>query len=197
MEQELMDFDEWIKLPVNQVEYFAKFNEETGVLLGIYPSHAAQDIVNKIKIDEEVATQIASGEENLFSYRVDLPTKKLLKISKFSTHSLIKIDDVLHRVVDKKWSKITDPDVVVSYNKENKLLTFSMNSKYSKNIIWDGDTEMIFLVTDYNDPNVLMQMISIRAGDITENVKSISVDLPEKFSIYTRRIFDKYIFETA
>ncbi len=192
-----MDFDEWIKLPVNQVEYFAKFNEETGVLLGIYPSHAAQDIVNKIKIDEEVATQIASGEENLFSYRVDLPTKKLLKISKFSTHSLIKIDDVLHRVVDKKWSKITDPDVVVSYSKENKLLTFSMNSKYSKNIIWDGDTEMIFLVTDYNDPNVLMQMISIRAGDITENVKSISVDLPEKFSIYTRRIFDKYIFETA
>ncbi len=197
MEQELMDFDEWIKLPVNQVEYFAKFNEETGILLGIYPSHAAQDIVNKIKIDEEVATQIASGEENLFSYRVDLPTKKLLKISKFSTHSLIKIDDVLHRVVDKKWSKITDPDVVVSYNKENKLLTFSMNSKYSKNIIWDGDTEMIFLVTDYNDPNVLIQMISIRAGDITENVKSISVDLPEKFSIYTRRIFDKYIFETA
>ena len=197
MEQELMDFDEWIKLPVNQVEYFAKFNEETGVLLGIYPSHAAQDIINKIKIDEEVATQIASGEENLFSYRVDLPTKKLLKISKFSTHSLIKIDDVLHRVVDKKWSKITDPDVVVSYNKEHKLLTFSMNSKYSKNIIWDGDTEMIFLVTDYNDPNVLIQMISIRAGDITENVKSISVDLPEKFSIYTRRIFDKYIFETA
>jgi len=197
MEQELMDFDEWIKLPVNQVEYFAKFNEETGVLLGIYPSHAAQDIINKIKIDEEVATQIASGEENLFSYRVDLPTKKLLKISKFSTHSLIKIDDVLHRVVDKKWSKITDPDVVVSYNKEHKLLTFSMNSKYSKNIIWDGDTEMIFLVTDYNDPNVLMQMISIRAGDITENIKSISVDLPEKFSIYTRRIFDKYIFETA
>jgi len=197
MEQELMDFDEWIKLPINQVEYFAKFNEENGALLGIYPSHAAQDFVNKIKIDEEIATQIASGEENLFSYRVDLPTKKLLKISKFSTHSLIKIDDVLHRVVDKKWSKITDPDVVVSYNKEHKLLTFSMNSKYSKNIIWDGDTEMIFLVTDYNDPNVLMQMISIRAGDITENIKSISVDLPEKFSIYTRRIFDKYIFETA
>jgi hypothetical protein len=197
MEQELMDFDEWIKQPVNQVEYFAKFNEENGSLLGIYPSHAAQDFVNKIQIDEEIATQIASGEENLFSYRVDLPTKKLLKTSKFSTHSLIKIDDVLHRVVDKKWSKITDPDIIISHSKENNLLTFSMSHKYLKNIIWDGDTEMIFLITDYNDPNVLMQMISIRAGDITENTKSFHIELPEKFSVYTRRIFDKYIFETV
>lgn len=197
MEQELMDFDEWIKQPINQVEYFAKFNEENGSLLGIYPSHAAQEIVNKIQIDEDIATQIASGEENLFSYRVDLPTKKLLKISKFSTHSLIKIDDVLHRVVDKKWSKIIDPDVVISYNKKNTSLTFSMSDKYSKNIIWDGETEMIFLITDYNDPNVLMQMISIRAGDITENTKSFHIELPEKFSVYTRRIFDKYIFETT
>ena len=196
MEQELMDFDEWIKLPSNQVEYFAKFNQENGSLLGIYPSHAAQDIVNKIQIDEDVAAQIASGKENLFSYQVDLPTKKLVKISKFSTHSLIKIDDVLHRVIDKKWSKITDPDVVISYSKENKSLTFSMNNKYSKNIIWDGETEMIFLVTDYNDPNVLMQMISIRVGDITENTKSFHIELPEKFSVYTRRILDKYIFET-
>ena len=192
-----MDFDEWIKLPSNQVEYFAKFNQENGSLLGIYPSHAAQDIVNKIQIDEDVAAQIASGKENLFSYQVDLPTKKLVKISKFSTHSLIKIDDVLHRVIDKKWSKITDPDVVISYSKENKSLTFSMNNKYSKNIIWDGETEMIFLVTDYNDPNVLMQMISIRAGDITENTKSFHIELPEKFSVYTRRILDKYIFETT
>ena len=197
MEQELMDFDEWIKLPSNQVEYFAKFNQENGSLLGIYPSHAAQDIVNKIQIDEDVAAQIASGKENLFSYQVDLPTKKLVKISKFSTHSLIKIDDVLHRVIDKKWSKIIDPDVVISYSKENKSLTFSMNNKYSKNIIWDGETEMIFLVTDYNDPNVLMQMISIRAGDITENTKSFHIELPEKFSVYTRRILDKYIFETT
>ena len=191
-----MDFDEWIKLPVNQIEYFVKFNEDDGSLLGVYPFHAAQDFNNKIKIDEEVADSIASGEENIFSYRVDLPTKKLVKISKFSTHSLIKIDDVLHRVIDKKWSTTIDPDVIISYCKETKALTFSMSDKYSKNIIWDGDTEMIFLVTDYNDPNVLMQMISIRAGDITENIKSIPVDLPEKFSVYTRRIFDKYIFET-
>jgi hypothetical protein len=197
MEQELMDFDEWIKLPVNQtIEYYATFKDD-GALIGVYPSHAVLDVTNKIKIDDEIATAIASGVENLFSYRVDIPTKKLVKLNKFSTHSLIKIDDILHRVIDKKWSNIQDPDITILHNVKNSTLTFSMSDKYSTNIIWDGATEMIFLITDYNDPNVLIHMLSIRAGDITENTKSFALDLPTRFSVYTRRIFDKYIFETT
>ena len=196
MEQELMDFDEWIKLPVNQtIEYYATFKDD-GALIGVYPSHAVLDLANKIKIDDEIATAIATGVENLFSYKVDVPTKKLVKLNKFSTHSLIKIDDILHRVIDKKWSTIQDPDIVISHNAKNNTLTFSMSNKYSNNIIWDGATEMIFLITEYNDPNVLIHMLSIRAGDITENTKSVALDLPTRFSVYTRRIFDKYLFET-
>jgi hypothetical protein len=197
MEQELMDFDEWIKLPINQtIEYYVTFKDD-GSLIGVYPSHAVLDITNKIKIDDEIATAIATGVENLFSYRVDIPTKKLVKLNKFSTHSLVKIDDILHRVIDKKWSNIQDSDITILHNTKNNTLTFSMSDKYSNNIIWDGATEMIFLVTDYNDPNVLIHMLSIRAGDITENTKSFTLDLPTRFSVYTRRIFDKYIFETT
>jgi hypothetical protein len=155
------------------------------------------DITNKIKIDDEIATAIATGVENLFSYKVDIPTKKLVKLNKFSTHSLVKIDDILHRVIDKKWSNIQDSDITILHNTKNNTLTFSMSDKYSNNIIWDGATEMIFLITDYNDPNVLIHMLSIRAGDITENTKSFTLDLPTRFSVYTRRIFDKYIFETT
>jgi hypothetical protein len=197
MEQELMDFDEWIKLPVNQtIEYYATFKDD-GSLIGVYPSHTVLDIPNKIKIDDEIATAITDGVENLFSYKVDIPTKKLVKLNKFSTHNLIKIDDILHRIIDKKWSNIQDPDIVISHNTKNNTLTFSMSEKYSTNIIWDGETEMIFLVTDYNDPNVLIHMLSIRAGDITENTKSFALNLPTRFSVYTRRIFDKYLFETS
>jgi len=197
MEQELMDFDEWIKLPVNQtIEYYATFKDD-GSLIGVYPSHTVLDIPNKIKIDDEIATAITDGVENLFSYKVDIPTKKLVKLNKFSTHNLIKIDDILHRIIDKKWSNIQDPDIVISHNTKNNTLTFSMSEKYSTNIIWDGETEMIFLITDYNDPNVLIHMLSIRAGDITENTKSFALNLPTRFSVYTRRIFDKYLFETA
>lgn len=194
MGQELMDFDEWIRLPVNQtIEYYATFKED-GSLIGVYPSHTVDGVKNKIKIDDEIATAITSGVENLFSYKVDVPTQKLLKINKFSMHNLIKIDDVLHRIIDKKWSNIEDPDITVAYG--NETLTFSMNARYAANIIWDGDTTMIFLITEYNDPNALIEMISIRAGDITENSKSFYLELPKKFSVYTRRIFDKYVFET-
>jgi hypothetical protein len=196
MGQELMDFDEWIKQPVNQtIDYYATFKED-GSLTGVYPSHAATGIQNKIQIDEEVANAIIGGAENLFSYKVDVPTRKLLKINKFSTHNLIKIDDVLHRIIDKKWSNIEDPDVIVSYNETDSVITFSMSERYTTNVIWDGATEMIFLITNYNDPNALIEMISVRAGDITANTKSFNLDLPKKFSVYTRRIFDKYIFET-
>lgn len=194
MGQELMDFDEWIQLPVNQtVEYYATFKDD-GSLIGVYPSHTVETVINKIKIDDEIATAISNGTENLFSYKVDVPTQKLLKINKFSMHNLIKIDDVLHRIIDKKWSNIDDPDITIAYNGSG-ILTFSMNLRYANNVIWDGDTVMIFLITEYNDPNALIEMISIRAGDITENAKSFNVLLPKKFSIYTRRIFDKYVFE--
>jgi len=196
MGQELMDFDKWIRLPVNQtIEYYATFKDD-GSLIGVYPSHTVDGIQNKIKIDDDIATAISNGTENLFSYKVDIPTQKLLKINKFSMHNLIKIDDVLHRIIDKKWSSIDDPDITVVYTSSG-VLTFSMNSRYSNSVIWDGDTEMIFLITEYNDPNALIEMISIRAGDITENAKSFNVVLPKKFSIYTRRIFDKYVFEAV
>ena len=195
MGQELMDFDEWISLPANQtIEYYVTFKED-GSLLGVYPSHAIGDVQNKIKIDEDIAIAISNGVENLFSYKVDIPTRTLLKINRFSMHNLIKIDDVLHRIIDKKWSNINDPDIIVNYTSDNNLLDFSMSSRYSKNIVWDGDTAMIFLITEYNDPNALIEMISIRVGDITENTKSFQLTLPNKFSVYTRRIFDKYVFE--
>ena len=195
MGQELMDFDEWISLPANQtIEYYVTFKED-GSLLGVYPSHAIGDVQNKIKIDEDIAIAISTGVENLFSYKVDIPTRTLLKINKFSMHNLIKIDDVLHRIIDKKWSNINDPDIIVNYTSDNNLLDFSMSPRYSKNIVWDGDTVMIFLITEYNDPNALIEMISIRVGDITENTKSFQLTLPNKFSVYTRRIFDKYVFE--
>jgi hypothetical protein len=194
MEQIIQDFDEWLANQIKQeVEYYAIYDND-GFVQSIYPSHAATELSNKIKIPEEVATAILDGAETMLSYRVDIPTKTLIKLSKFSTHSLIKIDDVLHRIIDKQWSNIKDPDISILYDKNNSTLSFSMNEKY-KRLIWEGDTEMIFLITDYNDPNVLLNMISLRAGDIAENIKTYKITLPEKFSVYTRRIFEKYVME--
>jgi hypothetical protein len=195
MEQELIDFDEWlISQQSRTITYSAVYNEE-GQVISIGPSAAYDHLTNKVPIDEEFANLVFEGRETLLSFKVDLTTKQLIKLSKFVTHSLTRIDDVLHRIIDEQWSLFNDPDVTVTYDETTSKLSFSINSKYKK-LIWEGDTEMIFLITDYNDPNVLFEMISVLVGDITDNDKVFTIALPKKFSIYTRRIFDQYVFKT-
>ena len=195
MEQELMDFDKWLEIQhTNVIEYYAVYDAD-GNVTSVGPSHSFNNIENKIKIDDDVALGILDGRENLFSYKVDVRTKTIIKLNNFATHTLTKIDDVLHRVIDRKWSKIIDPDILIEYNSKKSELQFSMNKKYKKNI-WEGETEMNFLITDYNDPNILLKLITFKVGDIAENNKTFSVDITEKFSIYTRRLFDQYVMDT-
>lgn len=195
MEQELMDFDKWIEIQQNNViEYYAVYNED-GQVTSVGPFHSVEHHKNKIKIDDDIALAIFDGRENLFSYRVDVRTQILSKLNNFATHTLTKIDDVLHRIVDRKWSKIVDPDILIMYDSDKSELTFSMNKKHKKNI-WEGDTEMNFLITDYNDPNILLKLITFKVGDIAVNDKFFSIDIDDKFSVYTRRLFDQYVIDT-
>lgn len=195
MEQELMDFDKWIEIQQNNViEYHAAYNID-GEVISVGPSSSFQQYVTTIKIDDDIALAIFDGRENLFSYRVDIKTKTLIRLNNFATHSLTKIDDVLHRVIDRKWSKINSPDILIRHDTTNSKLTFSMNNKYKKNI-WEGDTEMNFLITDYNDPNILLQLITFKVGDIASSDKVFSVKSYAKFSVYTRRLFDQYVIDT-
>ena len=194
MEQELMDFDQWVELQKNlEIRYYVGYDTE-GMILVVGPEQGVAHHPNRIEIDSEIAVAILDGKETMFSYRVDIPSKALVKINKFITHSVVKIDDVLHRIVDKQWSNITEPDITISQS--NFSLNFALNKKHKK-LIWEGETEMIFLLTEYNDPNILLSMINLRVSDLIDSDKEYTFDnLPTKFSIYTRRIFDKYIYES-
>lgn len=195
MAQELMDFDEWVELQRSTVvEYYVVYDNE-GMIKTIGPEHSLLDFNNKVKIDDDIAVAILEGRDNVFAYRVDIPTKKVVKLNKFATHTLTKIDDVLHRIVDRKWSLTTEEDIRIVYNSETSALTFSMNEKYKK-LILEGDTDMNFLVTEYNDPNILLQMITFKVGDLAEKEKVYAVNLQGRFSVYTRRIFDRYVIDT-
>ena len=45
--------------------------------------------------------------------------------------------------------------------------------------------------------NILKYMISLRVDEISKTKKNIDIDIDGKFSVYTRRIFKDYIFETV
>ena len=191
---DLAPFDEWIKtLEIPEETYFFEFDLD-GNVIALHPGPSVDHIKNKIQVDLDVALGIYDRGETLRHYKVDVISGRVIKVNLASITGLTKIDDVLHRVVDKKWSKIYKPDVSIEYDRADALLTFKINPLL-KTIEWQGDQDMIFLVTEYNDPNVLQEMISFDVNELVKYPQQFTLALPEKFSIYTRRIFDKYTYE--
>ena len=187
-------FDEWIKtVEVPEETYFFEFDAD-GNVIALHPGSAVDHIKNKIQVDLDVALGIYDRGETLRHYKVDVVSGRVIKVNLTSITGLSKIDDVLHRVIDKKWSKISKPDVSIEYNRTDSLLTFKINPLL-KTIEWQGDQDMVFLITEYNDPNVLQEMISFNVNELVKYPQRFILTLPEKFSIYTRRIFDKYTYE--
>lgn len=200
-----VDFDEWIKdyKPVKP-KFFISFKPEDGSIIGLYPETALSDKKNTIEIDDETATLIYDGKLQISSCYVDLDSGDF-QIAEIKV--LNKIDDVLHRIIDKKWSTETDEeDINIQYDSSRKTMIFEMSEKYQgvrkssikskRKIHWDGSTVMSFLITDYNDPNIMYNVIKIKIDDLVGKAVSIQLDnVPEKFSVYTKRIFPKYIFE--
>ena len=191
---DLAPFDEWIKtLEVPEETYFFEFDAD-GNVVALHPGPAVDHIKNKIQVDLDVALGIYERGETLRHYKVDVISGRVIKVNLASITGLTKIDDVLHRVIDKKWSKVAKPDVSIEYSRKDALLTFKINPLL-KTIEWQGDQDMVFLITEYNDPNVLQEMISFNVNELVKYPQRFTLALPEKFSIYTRRIFNKYTYE--
>lgn len=192
--EELMDFDEWYAMQGSKtVEYWAVYELETGHVLGIYPTDAAISFDNKIKIDNELALDIQEGKIPITNCVVDLDSDTIEIVE---IRSLVKIDDVLHRVIEKNFSDVNDPDIVIC--KKDNSLEISINNKYKqgKKTKWDGETVMDFFITDYNDPHVLKGMFSVKISQLIQDNATINdVDTSSRFSIYTRRLFKKYVLE--
>ena len=188
------------------LKYKAEYNIDTGVVLAVGSDHYFGDKQNVVDLDQETAELIMEGKIKIHSCFVDLVNNEL---DITETKSIFKIDNVLHRIPEKKWCKVEKPDVYVSYNSKKKIIKFELSEEFKgtkklpkkfhpikqRKINWNGDTEMSFMVTDYNDPNLLFEMISFKINDMVENSVTAEIDVPEKFSVYTRRIFKNYVFE--
>lgn len=187
-------FDEFLKtVKIPEETYWFEF-DAVGNVISLHPGHVVEAITNKIQIDKSIVDEIYNNKSTLKNFKVDISSGQLIRLTLESITGLTKIDDVLHRIIDKQWTRISKPDISVEYSKEEKLLTFKINPLL-KTLEWQGDQDMIFLITDYNNPNALREMISFNVNELVAYPHRINVDLPEKFSIYTRRLFDKYTFE--
>ncbi len=202
---EELDFDEWVKnyKPVTP-KYFARFQPEDGSIVGIYPETALEDKSNIIEIDDETAMLVYEGKLQLSSCFIDIDSGTF-QVAEIKV--LNKIDDVLHRIVDKQWSKFEEEEdvFVTMFSDEGKMIielsekyngTKQSSKKSKRKIHWDGSTVMTFLITDYNDPNIVFEVVKIKIDDLIGKSTTLRIkNIPEKFSVYTKRLFPKYILE--
>lgn len=203
--EEIIDFDLFIKQQQEKNQnYFAIFDPLTGNLLGVYPESTASECSNRIEIDRDLAVSILEGEINPINCKIDTSNGQLEIIE---TVSLNRLNYVLHRIPDIKYTEPRDNDIFIKYIRSENKLTFSLTDrmggsentgalKRSKKIKWDGELEMVFLITDYNDPNIVHMPVKFKINDlIDKSVIIFNLDLPSKFSIFTRKIFPCYIFQ--
>lgn len=203
--EEIVDFDEWLaNYKPQEVTYVAEFNPLTGKVLSVGPKHAFENSRNIIDVDREIAELIIEGKIKISDCIVDIHSNTLEMIE---IKNIFKIDDVLHRIISKEWTEVERPDIYITYDSSLNNLVFELTEEYHgtkkldekvtpRNIIWDGDTALNFLVTDYNDPNILYEMISIKISDlIGKQVVVENVEVPNRFSVYTRRVFKNYVIE--
>lgn len=205
-EVEVPDFDTWLETyQPPEVEFVAVYDKDTGMVKAVGPSSSWEHEEHVLQLEKELAHQILEGKISIHSCFVDIASGTL-EIAEVK--SIFKIDDVIHRIISKEWSEIEKPDVYLTYNNSKKSLKIELSEEYGgthklsqkstpRKIRWNGDTIMNFLITDYNDPNVLYKMVSVKISDLMGKSKTIkNIEVPtNKFSVYTRRLFKNYVIE--
>lgn len=200
-----IDFDEWIKtFKIEPVKYFALFDPVNGSISGVYPNTALPDSKTLVEIDDETAGLIHEGKIQLQNCFVDLDSGKF-EIAELKV--LNRIDDLLHRIVEKQWTSMDKEDIYVKYLSTSRSLRFELTdrlggtkksgSQSKRKLHWDGSTTMTFLVTEYNDPNIVYEVIRFKIDDIVGKSNTYKLNsVPDKFSLYTKRIFPNYVIES-
>jgi hypothetical protein len=193
--EEITDFDKWLQtFIVEPIEYYAIYNPQTTEVIGIYPKNSAKGIEHKVLIDLDLAESILEGTISLRSCFVDEIDDVLQVVQ---TRSVRTIDDILHRVVSKEFATFEEADLCITFNSESNTITLSLNEKLKrKKIRWDSHALLKFLVTEYNDPHKVIQVITTTLNDLYENNQIYQYTESDKnFSVFTSRIFKNYIFE--
>jgi len=192
--EEITDFDKWLQeIVIEPIEYYAIYDPQTSEVIGVYPKNSARDIEHKVLIDLELAESILEGKVSLRSFSVD-EVDDILQV--VQTQSIRKIDDILHRVVSQEFATFEEADLHVTYNTELTEITLSLVEKIKrKKIRWNNHTVLRFLITEYNDPHKIIQVITTTINDLYNNDQTYQYTGADKnFSVFTSRVFKNYIF---
>lgn len=203
---EKIDFDSWIRdFTIPEITYFAAFDSATFLVTGIYPSHALPKDRDLVEVDTPTALLINEGKIQIQHCRVNNITGQF-EVSDMT--EVVKNDQVLFRVSEAQWTPVVDPDVILTYNKNYNTIKFELSVNLGgtyksevhkpRPICWPMNTELSFLITDYNDPNIIRNFIVFNISELigrSFTVESAILGV-DRFSIFTRKLFSSYVMES-
>jgi hypothetical protein len=192
---EVIDFDGWLKTyKPEDPEYYAIYDPETFKVTGVYPKGPAEEKKYKIKIETVVAEEIVNGVLSLSLLSVDVENEDLV----ISEKELYINTETNFYKLKSRAADLISVSLSVKYvkNEKNIYFTASDNLLKQKEKFKDYNLPCLFYITDQNDPNMLFETIEI---NLTELFASKELVFPldvgkEKFSVFTKRIFNNYYF---
>ena len=192
-------------LKQNTIKYFAEYDDITGNILKVGPSHAFLKSKYKVEVESDIALGILKGEIKFDNCYVDVINQKFVFNEERYT---VKIDDLLHRITEEKYANHDNPHIFLTYTRKTGILTVQMTEVFygtkkwpsaykneiKRKVHWSGDTVMNFLITAYNDPTILYDTFSIPVNELVGKTYKHKFELlqDKNFSIFTRRILPNY-----
>jgi hypothetical protein len=192
--EEILDFDKWlVKYQPAEIKYFAAYDPVEGTVSSIGSEIALAGESNKTLVDTELALKVLEGSLPIHRCYVDLNTKT---VNIAEIKSMVKVNDVLHRIIEAEYSLVSEHDIVVTYERISKKFTIRSGKGDNISSHWSADTPMSYYLTDYNDPNVVHKIVDITISDILSGPTIVNnIELPDRFSVYTKRLFRNYVLE--
>lgn len=199
--EKVIDFDEWMKSFIQEkLEFVAIFDPIDGRVTGVGPSHAFVNEKFQVPIDQELFDAIMSDEIPMHRCIVDT-NSNMVEVAEIK--KITKIDDVLHRIISVKNTTMDTFSIFLTHDSKKKTLKIELSVEFGgtkktkaavkpRKIVWDGDTEMLFFITDYNDPNIYFEVIPVKIHELIGKYKKIENFTYENFSVYTKRFFKNY-----
>jgi hypothetical protein len=190
-----LDFETWLKqcIPL-EVQYFAIYDPESFRVTGIYPKGPAEEKKYKIPIESIIAEEIINGKVSLSILSVDVETEELI----ISEKEFYITTDTNFYKIQSNSRDLVSVSLTVKYIKEEKKLYFiaSDNLLRQQEKFKDYTSPCLFYITNYNDPNILYDTISLTMNDLfLKKQLEFMLDIEKgKFSVFTKKILNSYYF---
>ena len=165
--------------------FFIAFDESTGVVTSVGQNVDGKSIV----VDDELALKIINGERQTTEFSV------IWKNDKFVLKDNSQINVVEHeKTISTEFYQIpaesTDEKIVFEQHTDENKWVVKINDSVVVTMKETGAVAQRFYITEYNQPNVLIDTVLI---NLSESLHEIKGNAENQCSVYCKNIYNNYV----